>query len=323
MMPQILDDQNHTPIDGFSSLSGDDLVHAWLSHMAQIKRFSLRTLEAYSHGARIFRHYLKAQGLVDDVHGLMEVKAADFRGWLSYLQGKTPSLSARSVQLHLAAIRALYRYCEQRFGCQNAHLILLSGPKSKASLPRPVTEDQAFGLVAELEHIEALEPWEVLRDQAVLLLLYGQGLRISEALSLSFADVPLGETLRITGKGQKMRLLPVLEPVSAAINAYVAALPFVCLPQDKLFRAKRGGDLSARHVQLRVQSLRGRLGLSGKTTPHALRHSFATHLLGGGADLRSIQELLGHASLSTTQKYTKVDLEGLMSAYNKAHPKAG
>ena len=156
----------------------------------------------------------------------------------------------------------------------------------------------------------------------MLTLLYGCGLRISEALSLTRADAPLPETLRITGKGGKTRMAPVLPAVRAAVDAYLAALPLASTPNDPLFRARRGGPLSPRHVQAAVQRLRGRLGLPASATPHALRHSFATHLLGAGADLRSIQELLGHASLSTTQKYAAVDAAALLRAYSNAHPRA-
>ena len=166
------------------------------------------------------------------------------------------------------------------------------------------------------------EPWEALRDAAVLSLLYGCGLRISEALGLTRADAPLPESLRITGKGGKTRIVPVLPAVRSAVAAAFAAQPFPLEPSDALFRARRGGPLSARHVQATVQKLRGRLGLPASATPHALRHSFATHLLGAGADLRSIQELLGHASLSTTQKYTAVDAAHLLGAYAAAHPRA-
>ena len=160
------------------------------------------------------------------------------------------------------------------------------------------------------------------RDKAVLSLLYGCGLRISEALSLKRSDAPLGDLLRITGKGNKTRLVPVLPAVREAVDAYLAALPMLVEVDAPLFRAKRGGALSPRHVQAMVQVLRGRLGLPASATPHALRHSFATHLLGAGADLRSIQELLGHASLSTTQRYTEVDAAALLGAYNQAHPRA-
>jgi integrase/recombinase XerC len=185
-----------------------------------------------------------------------------------------------------------------------------------------VTEDQARGLIAEPGLDPDRDGWEVVRDQAVLTLLYGCGLRISEAMSLKRSDAPLGDSLRITGKGSKMRIVPVLPAVRAAVDAYLAELPFTLEPDAALFRARRGGPLSPRHVQATVQALRGRLGLADSATPHALRHSFATHLLGAGADLRSIQELLGHASLSTTQRYTEVDAARLLSAYASAHPRA-
>jgi integrase/recombinase XerC len=187
--------------------------------------------------------------------------------------------------------------------------------------PRPVTEDQALGLLEEAGDDPDREPWEAARDAAVLSLLYGCGLRISEALSLKGADAPLGASLRIVGKGSKTRLAPVLPQVAEAVAAYVAVLPYPVAPDAPLFRAARGGPLSPRRVQELMVKLRGRLGLSDRATPHALRHSFATHLLGAGADLRSIQELLGHASLSTTQRYTAVDAAGLLAAYSKAHPK--
>ena len=181
---------------------------------------------------------------------------------------------------------------------------------------------RALGLLAEPEADPDLDAWEAARDHAVLSLLYGCGLRISEALSLTAADAPIGSSLRILGKGAKTRIIPVLPSVSDAVEAYRQATPWPSVGNDPLFRAKRGGPLTPRHVQAMVQKLRARLGLPASTTPHALRHSFATHLLGGGADLRSIQDLLGHASLSTTQKYTAVDYAGLLAAYAKAHPRA-
>jgi integrase/recombinase XerC len=166
------------------------------------------------------------------------------------------------------------------------------------------------------------DAWGAARDAALLTLLYGCGLRISEALSLKRADAPLGPSLRVLGKGSKTRIVPVLPAVRDAVDAYLAALPFGLAPDEALFRARRGGPFSPRHAQALMQQLRGRLGLPASATPHALRHSFATHLLGAGADLRSIQELLGHASLSTTQRYTAVDAQALLSSYAKAHPRA-
>jgi integrase/recombinase XerC len=207
-------------------------------------------------------------------------------------------------------------------GVPNAALALVRGPRVKPGASRPVSEDQAAGLITEAAEDPDREEWEAARDEAVLTLLYGCGLRISEALSLKRSDAPLRDSLRIVGKGSKERVAPVLPVVREAIDRYVALLPFTVDPGEPLFRAKRGGALGPRPVQALMQRLRGRLGLPDSATPHALRHSFATHLLGAGADLRSIQELLGHASLSTTQRYTAVDAAGLLSIYAKAHPRA-
>jgi integrase/recombinase XerC len=219
-------------------------------------------------------------------------------------------------------VRAFHRFLDRRLGIGAAALALVRGPRVRPGAPRPVSEDQALGLMAEASGDPDLAPWAAARDEAVLTLLYGCGLRISEALSLKRSDAPLGEAIRITGKGGKTRIVPVLPAVREAVNVYLAAAPFALAPDEPLFRAARGGPLTPRHMHATVQRLRGRLGLSERATPHALRHSFATHLLGAGADLRSIQELLGHASLSTTQRYTAVDAAGLLSAYAKAHPRA-
>ena len=295
----------------------------WLAHLAQERRDSPRTVEAYGFAARRYLGFLEAyRGGPASLSDMGSLSAGEIRAWLAHLRsGETP-LSPRSLSQALSAIRTFHRFLDLRLNTPNPALALVRGPRVKPSAPRPVTEDQAIGLIAE----PALDPdrdyWEVARDQAVLTLLYGCGLRISEALSLIRADAPLSDTIRITGKGSKTRIVPVLPAVRQAIEAYLAQLPFVLSPKDFLFRAKRGGPLSPRHVQATVQSLRGRLGLPDSATPHALRHSFATHLLGAGADLRSIQELLGHASLSTTQRYTDVDAAGLLAAYNGAHPHA-
>ena len=230
-------------------------------------------------------------------------------------------LAPRSLSQALSAIRAFHRFIDRRLAIPNAALGLVRGPRVKPGAPRPVSEDQARGLIAEAAGGDGPE-WAAARDQAVLTLLWGCGLRISEALSLKRSDAPLAESLRILGKGGKTRMTPVLPAVREATDAYLAVLPFALAPDEPLFRAARGGPLRPRHIQATVQRLRGRLGLAERATPHALRHSFATHLLGAGADLRSIQELLGHASLSTTQRYTAVDAAGLLAAYAKAHPRA-
>jgi len=306
-----------------AALTGAEARTRWLEHLANERRASPRTLEAYGFAAARYIAFLERhRGEPLDVAGLATISAGEVRAWLAHLCAGAHPLSPRSLSQSLSAIRTFHRFLDRRLDAPNAAIALVRGPRVKPGAPRPVTEDQAHGLLAEPALDPDREDWEAARDQAVLTLLYGCGLRISEALSLTRAAAPLAEQLRITGKGGKTRIVPVLPVVAAAVQAYLAALPFGLEPQDALFRAKRGGPLSPRHVQATVQSLRGRLGLPASATPHALRHSFATHLLGAGADLRSIQELLGHASLSTTQRYTQVDAERLLSAYAAAHPRS-
>jgi len=295
----------------------------WLEHLANERRSSPRTLEAYGFAARRYIGFLEQhRGEAISLSTLAEVTAGEVRAWLAHLRQGDRPLSPRSLSQALSAIRTFHGFLDRRLDAGNPAIALVRGPRVKPGAPRPVTEDQAIGMIAEPALDPDREDWEVARDQAVLTLLYGCGLRISEALSLKRSDAPVPDSLRITGKGSKTRLVPVLPAVREAIDAYVAEAPFALGPDEALFRAKRGGPLSPRHVQATVQLLRGRLGLPASATPHALRHSFATHLLGAGADLRSIQELLGHASLSTTQRYTEVNAAALLSAYSKAHPHA-
>ena len=305
-----------------SDLSADQALLAWLEHLAHERRLSPRTLEAYGHIGRLYvafleRHRGGSQTLTD----LGAVTAAEVRAHLAERRSGDRPLNARSLSQTLAAIRGLHAFLDRRCGTPAPQVALVRGPRVKPSLPRPVTQDQAKGLLHEPEADPDMERWEAARDRAVLTLLYGCGLRISEALSLKRSDAPLPEALRISGKGGKMRLAPVLPQVREAVDAYLALQPFLLEADQPLFLARRGGPLSPRHVQATVQRLRGRLGLPASATPHALRHSFATHLLGAGADLRSIQELLGHTSLSTTQKYTQVDAARLLAAYAQAHPR--
>ena len=303
-------------------LTADQALTAWLEHLAHERRLSPRTLEAYGHIGRLYLAFLQThRGGPQMTADLGTVTAAEVRAHLAERRGGDRPLNARSLSQTLSAIRSFHNFVDQRLGVAAPQLALVRGPRIKPSLPRPVTEDQARGLLHEPQADPDMQPWEAARDRAVLTLLYGCGLRISEGLSLKRVDAPLPDTLRITGKGGKTRIVPVLPQVREAIEAYLAVQPFVLKTDDALFRARRGGPLSPRHVQATVQRLRGRLGLPASTTPHALRHSFATHLLGAGADLRSIQELLGHASLSTTQKYTAVDAAHLLAAYADAHPK--
>ena len=295
----------------------------WLEHLAHERRASPRTLEAYGFAGRRYIAFLqqhRGEGL--SARDLGGITAGEVRAWLAHLrQGEHP-LSPRSLAQSLSAIRTFHGFLDRRLDTPNPAIALVRGPKVKPGAPRPVTEDQALGMIAEPALDPDREAWEAARDQAVLTLLYGCGLRISEALSLKRSDAPIPDALRITGKGGKTRIVPVLPAVREAVDSYLQAAPFVLEVDQPLFRARRGGALSPRHVQATVQVLRSRLGLPASATPHALRHSFATHLLGAGADLRSIQELLGHASLSTTQRYTEVDAAALLSAYSQAHPHA-
>ncbi|MBA4803822.1 MAG: tyrosine recombinase XerC [Brevundimonas sp.] len=304
-------------------LSAEQALAAWLEHLAHERRLSPRTLEAYGHIGRLYLAFLaQHRGEALRLADLGSVTAAEVRAHLAARRGGDRPLAARSIGQTLAAIRTFHAFLDRRLATPAPQLALVRGPRIKPTLPRPVSEDQARGLLQETQADPDVEPWEAARDRAVLTLLYGCGLRISEALALTRRDAPLSEALRILGKGGKIRLAPVLPAVREAVDAYLALQPWPLAPDDALFRARRGGPLGPRQVQAAMQRLRGRLGLPASATPHALRHSFATHLLGAGADLRSIQQLLGHASLSTTQKYTAVDAARLLDAYAAAHPRA-
>ena len=296
---------------------------AWLDYLTNERRSSPRTVRAYGDAVQAYLAFVEQhQGEALTLAAMGEISAGDVRAYLAHRRGGDHPLAPRSVSQALSAIRAYHRWLDRRLGAPNAAMTLVRGPQLARGGPRPVSEDQARALIDDAGADPDHEDWEVARDEAVLTLLWGCGLRISEALSLTRADAPLADAVRITGKGGKTRLVPVLPAVREAIDAYLSELPFALAPDEPLFRAKRGGAYSPRHAQALMQHLRGRLGLPDSATPHALRHSFATHLLGAGADLRSIQELLGHASLSTTQRYTAVDAAGLLAVYAKAHPHA-
>ncbi len=304
-------------------MSAVQALQDWLAYLAQERRASPRTVEAYSECVGRYIAFLQQhRGEALSLNDLGGVQANELRAYLAFRRSGDRPLSPRSLSQALSAIRTFHTWLDRRCGVPNAALALVRGPRVRPGAPRPVTEDQARGLIQEASDDDRREDWETARDEAVLTLLYGCGLRISEALSLKRSDAPLRESLRIVGKGSKERVAPVLPVVREAIDRYLALLPFALEPGEPLFRAHRGAPLGPRPVQALMQTLRGRLGLPDSATPHALRHSFATHLLGAGADLRSIQELLGHASLSTTQRYTAVDAAGLLSIYAKAHPRA-
>jgi integrase/recombinase XerC len=308
--------------DGTSSAR--DALRSWLDYLTNERRASPRTVRAYGDGVTAYLNFLERhRGESLALIGLGEISTGDVRAYLAFRRSGDRPLSPRSVSQALSAIRAFHRWIDRRLGVTNPAIALVRGPRLPAGVPRPVSEDQARGLIEDAATDPDRDDWEVARDEALLTLLWGCGLRISEALSLTGADAPLADSLRITGKGGKTRMVPVLPAVRAAVDVYVQSLGAgKPSPDEPLFRAVRGGAYSPRHAQALMQKLRGRLGLPSSATPHALRHSFATHLLGAGADLRSIQELLGHASLSTTQRYTDVDAASLLAVYAKAHPHA-
>lgn len=280
------------------------------------RRMSPHSVRAYQATADRLSGFLELHwgGLVDRV-ALTKISAADLRAFLADRRGD--GLTNRSTARELSAVRHFLRFA---LG-DGASLPVLKGPRVQRSLPRPVTPDDVVALAEDASQ-NASESWIGARDWALLMLLYGSGLRVSEATGL-FGDIlPLGSTLRVVGKRSKTRIVPLLEQVKTAIEDYISLCPYPVAHDQPLFRGARGGPLSPALVRRAVQGARIRLGLSERTTPHALRHSFATHLLAGGADLRSLQELLGHASLSSTQVYTAVDTAMLLDEYLNAHPRA-
>lgn len=296
--------------------AGSDLVETWRQHLALDRRRSTHTVRAYMATAeRLIAFLTEHRGEAMTAAALARVDQADLRAFLTVR--RMDGIGNVSAARELSAVRGFLKF----IGGEDARVPVLKGPKVKRGLPRPVSPDEAVALAEDIAET-AREGWIGARDWAVLLLLYGAGLRIGEAMGLMGDVLPLGDTLRVTGKRGKTRIVPLLPQVRAAIEAYVAVCPYPAGREEALFRGARGGPLSAALIRRAVQGARGRLGLSDRTTPHALRHSFATHLLGRGADLRSLQELLGHASLSSTQIYTQVDAAHLLDVYRNAHPRA-
>jgi integrase/recombinase XerC len=292
----------------------------WLSQLAALKGAAPNTIEAYR---RDVAHYLdflaKHQGGAESLARVATTSQSDLRAWMA--SERTRGLSARSLARALSAVKGFTAWAADHTGADATTVLSARGPKVRHKLPRPVSEDGAAAILSEVGD-DAREDWIAARDTAILTLLYGLGLRISEALSLTGADHPLPPTLRITGKGGKTRLVPVIPVAARAVSNYTTLCPHDLQPDGPLFRGVRGGQVNPRLIQASMERARLRLGLPATATPHALRHSFATHLLSAGGDLRAIQELLGHASLSTTQAYTAVDPARLMEVYEKAHPRA-
>nr|WP_250811786.1 tyrosine recombinase XerC [Neorhizobium tomejilense] len=305
-------------------IAAPDLVEKrreWLESLANERRLSDNTLDAYERDTRQFltflTRHLAGPAKISDIHTL---RPADLRAFLA--ARRRDGSGARSLGRHLAGLRSFLRYLERKGLVNAAAAGAIRAPKQPKSLPKPLTDRQALNLVTTGAQLQE-EPWIAARDAAVLALLYGCGLRISEALGLRPTDLtPGATTLRITGKGGKIRLVPLLQAVFDAVATYRKLCPYHLEAEKPLFRGARGGPLQPAIIQREMQKLRSAFGLPETATPHALRHSFATHLLAGGGDLRTIQELLGHASLSTTQVYTGVDSSRLLEVYDRAHPRA-
>lgn len=298
-----------------------DALAGWLSHLRALDGAADKTLAAYARDVTGYLDFLaQHRGGTEGVAALAAVPVADLRAWMAHERGR--GLGPRSLARALSAVKGFTAWVADRHGGVDATAVLSArGPKFRRKLPRPLSVDGAADIIEGVA-AQSDEPWVAARDRAVVTLLYGCGLRISEALGLTGADHPLPEVLRIKGKGGRERLVPVLPVARAAVADYVRLCPLDLSRDGPLFRGLRGGALNPRLVQMAMERARMQLGLPASATPHALRHSFATHLLSAGGDLRAIQELLGHASLSTTQAYTAVDAARLMEVYAQAHPRA-
>jgi integrase/recombinase XerC len=309
------------PLARFSA--GDDLraaIGLWVAWLAGERRASAHTVAAYGRDLAFFLDFLTEHlGELPSLTAINTLRASDFRAYLA--RRAQDGIERGSLARGLSVLRGFLRFLQRRGLAATTALAALRSPKLPHSVPKPLTVEDAAGSLDSAVTV-ATKQWEGKRDTAILTLLYGCGLRLSEALGLSRGEAPLREMLAITGKGGKQRLVPVLPAVREAVADYLAACPFMLTKDGPLFIGSRGGPLNPRIVQRQMAALRGFLGLPETATPHALRHSFATHLLGAGGDLRAIQELLGHASLSTTQRYTSVETERLLAIYDAAHPRA-
>jgi len=304
-------------------LSGDVAVtiEAWLEHLDRDRGLSELTLQAYRRDLTQFTAFLTMH--LNHPPCLGDLQRIDIRAIRAFMAARRKQGAAsRSLARQMSALRAFHHYLEREGLIESRAILAVALPKVPHSVPKPLTIEKALAVVADNPLTDV--DWIAARDVAVLTLLYGSGLRISEALAITPKDAPIGDrdVLRVTGKGDKERLVPVLAVTREAIQRYLTLCPYPLAPDESMFRGAKGGELSPRIIQLLMERLRDHLGLPDTATPHALRHSFATHLLGSGADLRQIQELLGHASLSTTQVYTEVDRARLIEVYDKAHPRS-
>ncbi len=297
-----------------------EAIAAWQTWLETERRVSAHTTAAYLGDLKTFLDFVaEHKGGFAGLAALESLEHGDFRSYLAQraMNDRARSSTARA----LSVLRSFFRFLERTERARNGAIAAVRTPRLPHTVPKPVAARDALAMIARAGDASRKKPWIAARDTALLLLLYGTGLRIDEALSLDADRTPLGESLRVLGKGGKERIVPILPAVREAVAAYVEACPFA-LRDGPLFLGLRGGRLNAGVVQRELRAIRAALGLPETATPHALRHSFATHLLQAGGDLRAIQELLGHASLSTTQRYTEVDTARLVAVYNDAHPRA-
>jgi len=297
-------------------------VGQWQAWLRDERRAAAHTAKAYQSDIAQFLSFLCVhRGGPIALSDLDSLTPTEVRAWLA--ERVRRNLKASSNSRALSVVRSFFRWLQKNDLVENTALSVIRGPRSPRALPRALSDREAKAVVKDVASLTD-DDWQGLRDSAVLLLLYGAGLRIGEALGLTRAEAPTvgQEVMTVKGKGSKERRVPLLPVVVTAIETYMAACPHQLPPDGPLFRGARGKALNPRHIQRCLQNLRTALGLPEGATPHALRHSFATHLLADGGDLRSIQELLGHASLSTTQRYTAVDSSGLLAVYEKSHPRA-
>lgn len=292
------------------------LIKKWLTELKHIRNYSDNTIRAYAIDLENFTNFLIQHIGQNDVNGLKHLQLTDIRAWLTWRlnQGLAPVSNARA----LSTLKHFFKYVMAYYQLELSHLLEMRTPKSTKKLSRPISANKIDALI---ESMESEKSWTDLRDVALMILLYGAGLRISEALCLNYKDFPLPEVLMLTGKGQKQRAIPILPIINTYIQSYLDHCPIRLIADSPLFVGQRGGRLNMGMLQKKIAMLRAQLHLPEEATPHALRHSFATHLLDEHADLRVIQELLGHSSLSTTQRYMDVSIQNLKDVYIKSHPR--
>lgn len=298
-----------------------DVVAQFIEYLVQTKKYSAHTAEAYELDLNDFAEFLVRYSGSNDLASAAAADTVCFRAWMA--DRARQGLAAKSTARALSSVRGFYKYLMRHRNIKNDAIGLINAPRVPRNLSKAIEVSDVEDMRGAIRAVDGKDPWIAARDWALVLLIFGSGLRISEALALRNRDV-VGrpETLCIIGKGNKERLVPMLPPVLDAIDRYIAVRPFSAAADDKLFRSVRGLPMSPRMAQKVIEKVRNYLQLPDYVTPHALRHTFATALLAGGADLRSLQELLGHSSLSTTQLYTKINMAEIMDAYEHAHPRA-